>query len=149
MSLRQTRSLGLILVLVFFTLPFGISAQQNVLPSKIVPCDGTNYGGGKECTVCDIATLAQNVINTGIYIAVFLSAILFAWAGWKYLTHGANPGEATKATKIFSAVATGLIIILGAWLLIDTLMKVLVGGNSQFGPWNKLCELLLTSTGLA
>jgi hypothetical protein len=101
------------------------------IPDQIVPksCDGPN------CTVCDIASLAQNVLNFGIYLAVFLAAILFAWAGVKFLTNRGNSGEISKAKSIFFNVMVGLVGILAAWLLIDTIMYTFMGNHL----WSKLC----------
>ena len=115
------------LVLVAF-LPLFAGAQ---LPKKIVSCTGV------DCKICDIATTAQNVLNTGIYIAIFLSAVLFAWAGWKYVTAGGEGGK-SAGKEIFTNVLIGLVIILAAWLIIDTLMKLLFK-STQYGPWNKIC----------
>lgn len=99
----------------------------------IVPCKGA------DCNVCHIAELAQNVINVGIYIAVFLSAVLFAYAGWKYITAGGDPGKAADAKKIFWTVGMGLALILAAWLIVDLIMKTLVSESALFGPWNSVC----------
>ncbi|MDO8482142.1 MAG: hypothetical protein Q7S75_03635 [bacterium] len=118
-------------LLVFLTAPAIVSSA--VIPGQIVTCDGVN------CTICHLATVAQNVLNTGIFVAVFLSAILFAWAGFKYLTNVANPGGVNEAKSLFGSVLVGLLIILGAWLVIDTLMRTLVNPNALFGPWNKIC----------
>ena len=111
--------------------PLIVVAQQRALPSQIVPCTGV------DCTVCHLATLAQNLINTGIFIFVFLSAMLFAYAGFLYLT-SAVEDKVSQARKIFSNVTIGLVIILAAWLVVDTLMKAVLGGN--FGPWNDICR---------
>ena len=117
-------------------LPAMVLAQANLLPGQIVPQEcNEGLGGCKD--VCTLAKVADNVLKTGIYIAVFLSAVLFAWAGFKYLTNVANSGEVSKAKEIFMNVAIGLIIILAGWLVIDTLMRTLMG--SDFGPWNKIC----------
>ncbi len=127
----------LLMLLISTALPSLATAQQNVL-NKVVPCDGTSLSG-TECTVCHLATLAQNILNTAIYIAVFLSAILFAWAGWVYMTAMGNMNKTTKAKKVFTNVAIGLVIILMGWLVVDTIMRTLVGGNTEFGPWNSIC----------
>ena len=103
------------------------------IPTKIVPCNGT------DCTFCHIAQLAQNALNVGIYIAVFLSAVLFAYAGWKYITAGGEPGKAREAKKVFWNVGIGLILILGAWLIVDLIMKILVNEQALRGPWNAIC----------
>lgn len=112
-----------------------IAAFAAGLPTRIVPasCDGP---GGCQ-SICDVAQLAQNVLNTGIYVAVFLSAVMFAWAGWKSLTSGGDSHAYGEAKSIFLNVLIGLVIILGAWLVVDTLMKTLTNGS--FGPWNAVC----------
>ena len=99
------------------------------MPAKIVPCTGVN------CTVCNIAELAQNVLNTGIFIAVFLSAVLFAWAGFKYLSAAGSDGQVKEARGIFLNVLIGLLIILAAWLVVDALMATMTGSHL----WNKIC----------
>lgn len=101
------------------------------LPQQIVTCTGVN------CSVCDIATTAQNVLNTAIFIMVFLSAVLFAWAGWKMLTAQGNTESYSQGKAIFGNVVLGLVIILAGWIVIDTLMKTMTNGS--FGPWNKIC----------
>jgi len=93
--------------------------------------------GQAACNVCDLAKLANNILNDAIYIAVFLSAVLFAFAGFKYLTNMANPGEITRAKQIFFDVAVGLVIILVSWLVVDIVMRTLVGASIL--PWNSIC----------
>lgn len=118
------------LAIVFLLIAPAIAFAQ--IPT-IVPCNGT------DCKLCHIAQLAQNALNAGIYIAVFLSAILFAYAGFTYITAGGDPGKAAGAKKIFWNVGAGLILILSAWLIVDFIMKMLVGESTILGPWNKIC----------
>ena len=105
--------------------------------TAIVPKDC--YGTGGCQSICDLAQLAQNVLNDGIYIAVFLSAILFAWAGWRHMTAMGNPEQIKSANKTFSTVFIGLIVILSAWLIVDTLVRTLAGAPSG-APWNQICQ---------
>ncbi len=133
---KRYEVLLIVLTIALVVLPF---VAFGALPDSIVPCDGTSSNGGTECTVCHLAQLAQNLLNTGIYVAVFLSAILFAWAGWKYVTAGGNPGKATQAREVFTNVVIGLVIILAGWLVVDTIMKTLVKEDGGFGPWNQIC----------
>jgi hypothetical protein len=102
---------------------------QSGLPSRIVPCDGVN------CNLCHLVDLAQNLINIGIFISITLAAMTFAYAGFLYLSTGGDVSKATTARQIFTKVAIGLAIILGAWIGVDTLMKTVVD-ESKFGPWN-------------
>ena len=139
MTRRQVIRSTVLFLVVFIIAPSLVLAQGNILPGQIVPQQCNDPGGCK--SICDLAQVAQNILNTGIYIAVFLSAILFAWAGFLYLTNSANSSGISKAKEVFFNVAVGLVIILVGWLVIDTVMKVLAGG--KFGTWNKVCELLL------
>src|SRR3989338_6365872 len=140
---RYAQSLAVVGLTVAIMLP---SLAFAAWTDPIVQCSGALPGktiDGKTqaaCTVCDIAKTAQNVPNTAIYIAVFMSSILFAYAGFIYITNIANHGEITKAKNIFANVIIGLVIILASWLVIDTLMKTLVNNDeSRFGPWNRVC----------
>lgn len=132
MTQRAIRLLRTVLVLAALT-PSAVFAQ---IPT-IVPCTGAT--GAKPCTFCHIAELAQNTINAGIYIAVFMSAFLFAYAGWEYITAGGDAGKADKARKIFWTVGVGLVLILAAWLIVDVIMKMFVSEGALFGPWNDVC----------
>ena len=122
------------IVIIAPTLVFG------AILSPIVTCNGAVEGNNlPACTVCHLAQAAQNVLNVGIFIAIFLSSLLFAWAGILYLTHAASITEAAKAKKLFSSVLIGLILILSSWLIIDTIMKTLVNDKALLGPWNQIC----------
>jgi hypothetical protein len=120
-------TLGIVSLLLVPAVVFG----QGGLPTQIVPCDGV------KCNLCDLVQLAQNLINIGIFVTIALSAITFAYAGGMYLTAGGDVAKATKARGVFTSVAVGLMIILGAWLAVDTLMKM-VTDEQRFGPWNSI-----------
>ena len=103
----------------------------------IVPQDyGCNGTGGCQ-SICAFAELAQNALNDGIFIAIFLSAILFAWAGWQMIvgSSSGNPGQVQQAKKIFWYVTIGLVVIVSAWLIVSVIMSAL-SNNSN---WNTLC----------
>jgi len=61
--------------------------------------------------------------------------VLFAWAGWEALTAAGDTEKYGHAKSIFSNVVIGLVIILAAWLVVDTIMAVFTGNHM----WNKLC----------
>lgn len=113
------------------TVVLPVFAFAQILPEKIVPCNGV------DCKLCDIALLAQNVLNTGIFVAVFLSSILFVWAGIKYISAEGSDSKVSEAKKIFWNVTLGLVIIMVGWIVVDTLMKTLT--RADFGPWNAVC----------
>ena len=128
-----------LLMVMFLFAPVMVLGQG--LPSQIVPKRCTDQPGGCQ-SICDVALLAQNVLNTGIYLAVFISALLFAYAGWEAVTAGGNAEKMSAARRVFANVLVGLLIILAGWIVIDTLMRSIT--NANFGPWNKICEAFLT-----
>ena len=102
---------------------------------SVVPSDCNQSGGCN--SICDLALLAQNALTDGIYIAIFLSAILFAWAGWNMIV-GSSAGDTAKVTqakRIFWNVTIGLVLILSAWIIVSVIMAALTNNTS----WNTLC----------
>jgi hypothetical protein len=141
MTARLATGFVLLLTIMFLFAP--VMALGAGLPTRIVPASCDVEGGCQ--SICDIALLAQNVLNTGIFIAIFLSAVLFAWAGWQAMTAGGNMEKVHSARSVFTNVLIGLLIILGGWIVIDTLMRTLTNA-STFGPWNKICDILWQAT---
>ncbi len=125
MTFSQRRIAATLVVFTLLVLPFFVSAAG--LPKQIVP-EECNQDGGCQ-SICDIVKLAQNVLNFGIFMAVVLSAFLFAYAGWNMLTAGGNSEAYAKGKRVFGNVLIGLIIILAGWIIIDTLMKTFTGNG--------------------
>ncbi|MFZ2719935.1 MAG: hypothetical protein WAZ27_03625 [Minisyncoccia bacterium] len=113
-------------------LPYYAFAQTPGIPERIVPCNGV------DCKCQDLITLAQNIINSGIFLAIFLSAMLFAYAGWLYLTQETIQSK-SEAKSVFTNVFFGLTILLSAWLIVDTLMGALLKDNVS---WSNICASL-------
>ncbi len=105
---------GIFYSLLVFLLPVVVHAQGGV-----VPC------GGPDCGYDDFMVLINNVIETLIGIAVAVSALLFMYAGFLYLTAGGNENQADRAKDIFGNVAIGFGIILVAWLVVSMIVGLL------------------------
>jgi hypothetical protein len=125
----------LIAAVIVVTVPLLAQAQGAVNAKgtevSLVPCKGV------DCNLSSFATLVQNLLNFGIFLASIIAALLFAYAGWLYLSNSLNGGESvSRAKSLFINVAIGYVIILGAWLVVDTLLGSLLG--SDFGLWNAL-----------
>lgn len=117
------------LVLVF---AFILSFAPIVMYAALVPCNGP------DCTPCHVAQLAQNILTFLIEITVILAGIAFAIAGLMMVTAGGNMGQVEKAKGVFTNVAIGLIILLAAWLIVDTVMKLFVDQSKLLQPWNQI-----------
>ena len=103
--------------------------------STIIPC-GLNSANGvvtDPCTFNHLIILAQNVINFLIFrIAAPLGAIMFAYAGFLYITNHGNEGQVTQAHEIFLYVFWGLVIALAAWLLVNFILTFLVSSDFNY-----------------
>jgi hypothetical protein len=109
----------------FTLMPFAASA------AGLVPCNGP------DCEACDLVKLGQNVINFLIEISAAVGALMFAIGGFMMVTSGGDSGKVKTATGIMTNVVIGFIILLAAWLIVDTVMKTFVG--ERLGrPWNEI-----------
>jgi hypothetical protein len=81
----------------------------------------------------------QNIITFIIGFAVILITVFLAWAGFTYMTSGGNPGKHELANKRIMNAVIGLLIVLCAYLLVDSILKVIYNpANPNFGPWNSI-----------
>lgn len=123
-------------------------------PSTIIPCgfdingDGvvkddqttlvwasnaTTPGNHEECYFNDAIETAQNVINFLIFkIAAPLGAVMFAYAGFLYVTNRGNEGQVKQAHDVFMNVFWGLIIALAAWVTVNFILEFFLGTGSVF-----------------
>lgn len=136
---KQFAAFTLLTFIAFVSIMPTVSLAQGGGLKTIVPdkCSGPN--AATQCGICEVADVAQNLLNDGIFFAIVFSAMLFAWAGWQYMTAEGQPYKIKNAKKMFRNIIIGLLLIVGAWLVVDTLMKTVTGGNAQFGPWNEVC----------
>jgi hypothetical protein len=81
----------------------------------------------------------QRTINFGISMAIVFMTLLVALAGFSYIASRGNAEGRSLANKRIMNAAIGLLIALGAFLLVDSLMKAFYNpNNAAFGPWNSI-----------
>lgn len=111
-----------------------IAGPLLVYGAGIVPCNGP------DCRACDFVQLGQNLINWFIAISASTIALTFAWGGMKMVMSGGDMGAVSSARAIMTNSIIGLIIILGSWLIVDTMLKLFLDDQS-YGVWNVVkCE---------
>jgi len=71
----------------------------------------------------------EGVMKYALIIAIPISAIVFAVAGFKIVTARDNAGARTEAKKMMGKVAAGLIIMLAAGLIVNTVISGLGVGD--------------------
>lgn len=123
----------IILIILFLVVPivtFATTTLSNITDATVIGCTGAN------CNFNNLLTLISVVIDFFIYgLAMPVSAVMFAVAGWKMMTAGDNPSQVQEAKTIFQYVAIGLIVTVGAWLIVSAVLdglQVKDGGANDF-----------------
>lgn len=111
------------------------TAQAQGMPTELVTCGDR---GQAMCNVCNLVGLAQNVLNFFVFFSTLVAALLFVNAGVLYLFSPSNPGNVSKAHRIFTNTLVGMLIILTSWLVVGTVMTNLYGQEGTWGPWNRI-----------
>lgn len=135
---------------------FYLSVAVMLLPfiasAALVPCRGV------ECQACHLIVLGQGLLNWLIGILIVVIGVIAAVAGFRMVMSAGNPGGVTQAKSMFMNAFVGLIILLIAWLAIDTVMKQLTkfdpaydgSDQARFGPWNQIqCTAPITAPAVA
>ena len=113
---------SIVLVLSFFILPT-LSFSQGLVPCKT------------DCDFVDLMDMVKEIINFILFeMAIPIAAIMFAYAGFLMVTSGGETSQKTKAKKIFTNVALGLIFAAAAWLIVHTVLQI-AGYKEEWGTW--------------
>ena len=88
---------------------------------------------GPDCSACNVAYIANGLIGWLIGFLFVLFAGLMAWAGFRLVTAGGNKGALDDAKDSFANALIGIIIVVSAWLIVDTIMRGLVGNSANPG----------------
>lgn len=108
---------------------YDLNTEKNFETGEVKSYDGKNLDPGfgdvsshfkNECGFNDILDAVAKIIDFLLFwIALPLSAILFAYAGFLYVSSASSPDNRKKAKSIFFNVLVGFLIALSAWLVVD------------------------------
>ncbi|MDO8676208.1 MAG: hypothetical protein Q7K16_00935 [Candidatus Azambacteria bacterium] len=144
MSKFQNLKIFIILCLVVFAI--AVPAQAQVIGNLeflkgIVPC-GTSYTGNTPCTVCHFYKLLQNIINFMLYVTASLVTLMATYIAFLFLFSGGSPSKITDAKSKLWLLVWGIIVVLGSWLLINTILNFVVNPQVFPMPWSQIqCEI--------
>ncbi len=111
----------------------------------IVPCGGLDKYGNKQAPCddpqfqgyCALLLLVQNLIDfVTLGVLPVVGTLLYIVGGFFILLGGASPGMVSRGKSIMWSTTMGIIIILTAWLITNTVIVSLSGGNIQ--NWNTI-----------
>lgn len=110
----------------------------------MIPCGGTNDDGSlqKPCQACHVVQLGNKLLEWFIMTMASVIALIFAWAGMQMVMSAGNTEGISHAKAMMTNSIIGLIILLSAWLVIDTIMKIVIKGNpdadARLGVWHTI-----------
>ncbi len=115
-------------VLVFFLFLFpSIAFGQDSGPAGLVTCSGT------DCNFCLFVELFDVIVDWIVTISILLIVMVLAYAGFGLVTSAGNQSAYENAKTYFVNAMIGLILLVAAWTIVDTIMKALTG--SDYGVW--------------
>jgi len=102
--------------------------QIALLNGGIVPDCGYDLGpdgNGRICGFNDLIGLIQQVIEYIFILTIPITAIVFAYAGFLYITSGENPKKREDAKNAMIKVVVGIAVVMSAWLIVTLIVRTL------------------------
>jgi len=114
--------------LFFILIPLIVSA------AGLVPCGGPDED---PCTACDLLVLAQNVLKFALEIAFLIVIGSIVYGGFRWIFSLGKEENLKAGQKIITNAIIGIVIILTAWLIVNTVFWVIkqMGGDNYTGTW--------------
>lgn len=102
----------------------------------LVQCDEQAPGS---CSLCALFSTVKAVYDKITELVLILAVIYVLFGGYQILTAGANPSLYAKGRKHILNAFFGVILVLGAWFLVNAFITALTGTGSIYGaPWQTL-----------
>ena len=129
--LARTVSLLLLFVFLFPVLIYAEGSPTNAGP-RLVRCGNAGADGKTVmCTFDDLIALINRIIDWIIGISGTIFAVSLIYGGFLYMTSGDKPGNKEKAINILWNTVKGFVIILVAWLIVQTILKTLATDSAE------------------
>lgn len=110
---------------------FNLVFVTPVFAQGLVQC-GRGNDVNQRCTLCDLIVGLNNILNWGKNVMVYVALTGIFVSGIMYIISAGNQKLMDQAKEYIVQIVTGLAIVLGAWLFIETVMHVL-STNSDLG----------------
>ena len=75
-------------------------------------------------------TIVLNILHDLFAAVGYISIALITFGGYMYITSGGDPGKSVKARKTLTSAIVGLLIVLLANVIVDTIIGILNTGSS-------------------
>lgn len=137
--MKSALALGFIVItflpaLLFVSVPLSALAAEPLVPEA---CRGA--GASASCNACELVGLIENLVELFIEIMLIVGTIIVVVAGFKLVTSGGDVAAKEGAKKMLVNAILGLLIVLAAWLIVETIIVAIFGGEVVTRmPWNNL-----------
>ena len=129
------------LILLAIAIPAVSLAQQSGQSAKLIPCIGNGKDAFTDCTFANLFgifgesdSLFGRIYNFIVFmVAVPVATLSIAVAGIMYATSSVDPGRRSKAKTILTYAVIGLVITLGSYLIVKTIVNALADENTDVG----------------
>lgn len=127
-------------------------ASAWVIGEPLVPCGGPSQPA---CSQCELLHLVDNLMDFILIAAApILATFFFILAGLYIMLGGAKPDMLATGKRMFTSALVGIIIVMLAWLITNTLITTLIaptpfGGNISFNSsewWSLACDTIHLDT---
>jgi hypothetical protein len=90
------------------------------------PANGPYYQGA------DLVLLINNLVSFSVFLTTAVATLMFAYAGFLYVTAAARTENLQKAKSVFTSVLVGFVLVLTAVLIVNLVLSVLTGKGFEF-----------------
>ncbi len=107
-----------------FALPIAATAV-NLCPVNA----GVNIPGCGANSTKSPEQIVTTIIGILLFVAFVIALIFLIWGGIKWIMSGGEKDGASKAKETITSALIGLAVVLGAWLLLNIVVKTLTGND--------------------
>lgn len=105
---------------------------------NFVTCQGSYTD---PCSICHLLEMLNRIMRFVLVTMVSVFFILVAFAGFRLATGVGNPDVTKLIGTVLRNGVIGFVIMLSAWLIVDTILKIMMDESESIGMWNEvLCE---------
>ena len=122
----------------YFSMKWSGLVALLMLPSLTSAQPFVQCGYERMCNLCDAVTMINYIVNWLFGFLAILAVIGLMISGFRLVVSGGDVGAWTQAKQMFTNIVVGFVIVLSAWLIVDTIMKAFISDRAQFGMWNSL-----------
>lgn len=126
------------LILLFFVVIFlpAIAGAASIWDGTGPP-EGPTCNIGGPCGFCDALKVVKNIITFLFEIAIPIAVAMIVYGAIRMMIAGGSKENVSASKKIMTNAFMGMVIALGAWIIVNTILHILSPGGVSL-PWNQI-----------